>query len=124
MTIVGWVPMGNPPSVAAGGYGWFDLVSPDGPYATQALRVSVGYWEQGLTYPSHAHAPEEIYCVLAGSARFQAAGRDDILATPGTLIHHAPGQMHGFAMETQPLLAMAFWKGSGLTDISHFEDGR
>ncbi len=24
-TIVGWVPMGNPPSVAAGGYGWFDL---------------------------------------------------------------------------------------------------
>lgn len=26
-TIVGWVPMGNPPSVAAGGYGWFDLVA-------------------------------------------------------------------------------------------------
>lgn len=26
-TILGWVPMGNPPSVAAGGYGWFDLVA-------------------------------------------------------------------------------------------------
>jgi hypothetical protein len=26
-TIVGWVPMGNPPSVAAGGYGWFDLAA-------------------------------------------------------------------------------------------------
>lgn len=26
-TIAGWVPMGNPPSVAAGGYGWFDLVA-------------------------------------------------------------------------------------------------
>lgn len=26
-TLVGWVPMGNPPSVAAGGYGWFDLVA-------------------------------------------------------------------------------------------------
>lgn len=24
-TIMGWVPMGNPPSIAAGGYGWFDL---------------------------------------------------------------------------------------------------
>lgn len=24
-TIVGWVPIGNPPSIAAGGYGWFDL---------------------------------------------------------------------------------------------------
>ncbi len=26
-TILGWVPMGNPPSVAAGGYGWFDLAA-------------------------------------------------------------------------------------------------
>jgi hypothetical protein len=26
-TILGWVPMGNPPSVAAGGYGWFDLLA-------------------------------------------------------------------------------------------------
>lgn len=26
-TITGWVPMGNPPSVAAGGYGWFDLLA-------------------------------------------------------------------------------------------------
>jgi hypothetical protein len=26
-TIVGWVPQGNPPSVAAGGYGWFDLAA-------------------------------------------------------------------------------------------------
>jgi hypothetical protein len=24
-TVVGWVAMGNPPSIAAGGYGWFDL---------------------------------------------------------------------------------------------------
>ncbi len=24
-TIMGWVSMGNPPSIAAGGYGWFDL---------------------------------------------------------------------------------------------------
>lgn len=105
-------------------YGWFNLVSPDGPYATDALRVSVGYWEQGLSYPRHAHAPEEIYFILAGSARFSAEGRDDVHATPGTLIHHAPDQMHGHSTETQPLLAMAFWKGSGLTDISRFEDGR
>jgi hypothetical protein len=26
-TILGWVPQGNPPSVAAGGYGWFDLAA-------------------------------------------------------------------------------------------------
>ncbi len=26
-TIMGWIPQGNPPSVAAGGYGWFDLAA-------------------------------------------------------------------------------------------------
>lgn len=26
-TIAGWVSIGNPPSIAAGGYGWFDLVA-------------------------------------------------------------------------------------------------
>ncbi|MDQ2092220.1 dimethylsulfonioproprionate lyase family protein [Marimonas arenosa] len=104
-------------------YGWFNLVAPDGPYATDALRVSVGYWEQGLSYPQHHHAPEEIYCVLAGGARFDSAGRAPIEAAPGTLVHHAPNQSHGFSMRAAPLLAMAFWKGDGLSDISTLDSG-
>ena len=102
-------------------YGWFNLVSPDGPYATDALRVSVGYWEQGLTYPPHRHAPEEIYCVLAGSARFDTEGRDPVMATPGTLIHHTPNHLHGFSMADAPLLAVAFWRGNNLTAPSHLD---
>lgn len=48
-TILGWVPMGNPPSVAAGGYGWFDLVAVAGagwlavwlqPWLSRARTVS------------------------------------------------------------------------------------
>ena len=96
-------------------YGWFNLVSPEGPYVAQDFRISVGYWEQGLTYPQHAHAPEEIYCVLAGGATFASDGRAAQTAGAGELIHHAPNQMHGFAMEETPLLAMAFWKGDALT---------
>jgi hypothetical protein len=38
-TILGWVPMGNPPSIAAGGYGWFDL------YATLLAPGIVAWWE-------------------------------------------------------------------------------
>jgi hypothetical protein len=38
-TIMGWVPMGNPPSIAAGGYGWFDL------YATLAAPWLVSRWQ-------------------------------------------------------------------------------
>ena len=39
-TIMGWVPMGNPPSIAAGGYGWFDL------YATLLAPSLVALWQR------------------------------------------------------------------------------
>jgi hypothetical protein len=39
-TIMGWVPMGNPPSIAAGGYGWFDL------YAVLLAPTIVTTWER------------------------------------------------------------------------------
>lgn len=38
-TILGWVPQGNPPSVAAGGYGWFDL------YAVLLAPSLVARWD-------------------------------------------------------------------------------
>jgi hypothetical protein len=39
-TILGWVPMGNPPSIAAGGYGWFDL------YAVLLAPTLVAAWDR------------------------------------------------------------------------------
>ena len=39
-TILGWVPQGNPPSVAAGGYGWFDL------YAVLLAPGIVRLWDR------------------------------------------------------------------------------
>jgi hypothetical protein len=39
-TIMGWVPMGNPPSIAAGGYGWFDL------YAVLLAPGLVRWWDR------------------------------------------------------------------------------
>ena len=103
------------------GYGWLNLVSPEGPFISDEIRVAVGYWEKGLTYPQHAHAPEEIYIVLAGGAVFESEGREPVAATPGDVIHHAPNQMHGIAMTDTPLLAMAFWKGEGLMNKSRLE---
>ena len=46
-TILGWVPMGNPPSIAAGGYGWFDL------YAVLLAPTIVAAWDRrrGITDP-------------------------------------------------------------------------
>ncbi|WP_137702393.1 dimethylsulfonioproprionate lyase family protein [Marimonas lutisalis] len=96
-------------------YGWFNLVGPDGPFIAEDLRISFGVWGQGLTYPRHWHAPEEIYCVLAGGARFLADGRDPVEAGPGTLVHHPPNLPHSMEMHAAPLLAVAVWKGAGLT---------
>jgi hypothetical protein len=39
-TIMGWVPQGNPPSIAAGGYGWFDL------YAVLLAPTLVRWWDR------------------------------------------------------------------------------
>ena len=102
-------------------YGWFNLASPGGPFVSEALRVSVGYWEAGLTYPQHAHEPEEMYVVLAGEAVVKSEGCDPVRAKPGTIIRHTPNQWHGFTMEDRPLLAMAFWKGDGLMNKSRLE---
>ena len=44
-TIVGWVPMGNPPSIAAGGYGWFDL------YAVLLAPTLVRAWQRWRGVP-------------------------------------------------------------------------
>lgn len=96
-------------------YGWFNLVSPEGPYLSDACRISVGYWGAGLDYPDHAHAPEEIYLVLAGAARFRRAGSAPERVDPGGTYHNPPGVMHGAEMVPGPLLAMAFWTGERLT---------
>lgn len=34
-------------------YGWFNLISPEGPFKSDAVRVSFGYWGEGLDYKEH-----------------------------------------------------------------------
>ena len=45
-TILGWVPQGNPPSIAAGGYGWFDL------YAVLLAPTLVAAWDRHVASPT------------------------------------------------------------------------
>ena len=95
-------------------YGWVNLVSPDGLYVSEEIRVSIGYWGVGQHYDEHSHAPEEVYLILAGQARFHSEGRAPIDAGPGDTIHHRPHQKHAIDMVPGPLLAAAFWRGEDL----------
>ncbi len=53
-TIMGWVPMGNPPSVAAGGYGWFDL------YAVLLAPTLVRGYDRWRSRRSASSGPQEV----------------------------------------------------------------
>lgn len=95
-------------------YAWFNLIAPSGPFVSDDLRLSIGYWGKGLHYPNHWHAPEEIYLTLAGEARYISKGRADIIGGPGATICHYSNQPHAADMASAPLLAAAFWRGGDL----------
>lgn len=98
--------------------GWFNLVSPEGPFLSQELRLSAGFWDHGLVYPWHWHRPVEIYLVLAGRAVFRTGGMADADLGPGGSREHASAVVHSAEMRDAPLLAMALWRGEGLNDAS------
>ncbi|MBY6142344.1 hypothetical protein KUV26_23210 [Leisingera daeponensis] len=99
-------------------YGWINLISPEGLYQSDEIRLSIGYWGAGQQYGEHSHAPEETYLILAGKARFHSEGRPAQDAGPGDTIHHAPHQKHAIDMVPGPLLAAAFWRGDALLEKS------
>lgn len=94
--------------------GWFNLVSPEGPLFDPDIRISVGYWGQGLHYQEHWHEPEEIYIPLSGQALFHSEGRSSRQCGPGEMVVHERNQKHSIDMDPDPLLAMAVWRGKNL----------
>lgn len=95
-------------------YGWVNLVSPEGLFLSDEMRISIGYWGAGQHYDEHSHAPEETYLILAGRAQFFSEGREMREAGAGETVHHAPHQKHSMTMTPGPLLAAAFWRGEEL----------
>jgi len=102
-------------------YGWVNLVSPEGLFQSDEVRISIGYWGAGQRYKEHSHGPEEYYLVLAGQARFFSQGRDVRDVRAGEVVHHAPHQKHAIDMTPGPLLVAAFWRGDDLLKKSDLD---
>ena len=102
------------------GYGWFNIISPEGPFRADSVRLSVGVWMEGLKYPPHRHPPEEVYLVLAGEADFWQEGGKTRRCRAGDSFHNRPGQAHSLSMRKSPLMAAAFWFGDQLMAPSTF----
>lgn len=96
-TIAGWVPMGNPPSVAAGGYGWFDLVAVAG---AGWLAAKIQSWfNHGRTASSSSP--------LVVSA--------DVPSKTGTSVHEVIDPPASTTTGTSAAMSHRFNSGSGAT---------
>lgn len=95
-------------------YAYLNLVSPAGPFFSQDSRITIAFWGAGLIYAEHWHEPEEMYAIVAGSARFRAKGRMPRDVTVGDTVHHATNQLHATDMIPGPMLAVIGWKGGPL----------
>ena len=95
-------------------YGWTALVGPDGVLASDALACGVLLLGPATLYPSHAHAAEEFYLPLAGTADWQQGDQSFRPRGPGTVIRHASEEPHAMRTGAEPLLALYLWQGDGI----------
>lgn len=86
-------------------YGWAILLGADGVFESPDLIAAVMLLGPGITYPVHAHAPEELYLVLAGRASWRLDDGPWRVLDPGVLIHNPPWRRHGMRTDQgEPLL--------------------
>ena len=105
-------------------YGYFNLVTPEGPFLCDDYRLTVAFWGAGLIYPEHWHEPEEMYSVVAGAARFRAAGRAARDVGVGEFVEHGSNQIHATDMIPGPLLSVICWRGGNIMKFPEMDVGQ
>ena len=91
-------------------FGCFALIGPEGGFASAVIRAWVVYMPAHLYYPWHHHPAEEIYLVLAGSARFMRQGSADRILGAGATSFHAGNQPHAMETTDHPVMALVLWR--------------
>ena len=96
-------------------YGWTEIF--------HAERLACGFLLLGprTNYPSHRHAPEELYIPLAGTAFWQRGNRPFAPRPPGVIIHHPSWLPHAMRTSDEPLLALYVWRGDLLSERPVFD---
>ena len=95
-------------------YGWFDLISPEGPFVQSDLRISFTMLGQGLVFPEKQHPSDEIAVVIAGGAVLRQPDCPPVRLWPGHTAEITAGQSHEIDMTDGPRMVMHGWKGSDL----------
>ncbi|MEM8632981.1 MAG: dimethylsulfonioproprionate lyase family protein [Pseudomonadota bacterium] len=95
-------------------YGYVSFGGPEDAVRLKDRRIFVGYFGEGVEYPPHAHAAEEVYGVIAGEAVFHRLRSLPTRVFPGDTVCFDPWRVHSIDMTPGPLLVLAIWKGQGL----------
>ena len=93
-------------------FGSYQLIGAQGHFFSLKLNSYVLYAERGLFYPWHHHPAEELYVIIAGHAKFEAAGKKTRQLGPGDTIFHASNQPHAMTTEDRPVMAYVLWRGN------------
>lgn len=88
-----------------------ELFGPDGMLFCDRCRVGLLLMMPESSYPEHAHAAEELYLVLSGTAQWQGRNGEQSALPPGSFIHHPSGQRHAMRTGGDALLAVWGWTG-------------
>ena len=91
------------------GYAYAGFSGPDAPLLCAVPRGGLVLLGPQVTYPSHHHAPKEVYLVLTPGSQWCLDEGDWFDVEAGELIFHDSWQMHAMRTGDQPLLAFAGW---------------
>jgi hypothetical protein len=96
------------------GYGWTELIGLRGPIASETVAVGILLLGPGIDYPPHAHAAEEVYLPLSGTAGWMRGEGPHAPVAPGTVIRHPSWMPHAMRTGPEPLVAAYVWRGGDL----------
>ena len=95
------------------GYAYASLSGPEGPIRCMAPRGGFYLMGPNVNYPSHNHAPREVYLMMTPGVRWCLDDGDWFDTEAGDLIYHAPWQMHAMRSGDTPALAYVAWLEPG-----------
>ncbi|WP_426037721.1 dimethylsulfonioproprionate lyase family protein [Cypionkella sp. TWP1-2-1b2] len=96
------------------GYGWSEFIGLRGPVPSARIACGVLLLAPGISYPSHAHAAEEVYLPISGVAEWQMGVGAFVQVPVGQAIHHPSWTPHAMRSGDQPLAALYLWRGGDL----------
>jgi len=91
------------------GYAYAGFSGPDAPLLCAVPRGGLVLLGPNVTYPSHHHAPKEVYLALTPGSQWCLDEGEWFAVEAGELIFHDSWQMHAMRTGEQPLLAFAGW---------------